>query len=104
MSRRPPRPQTAVSAEGRRVDVRARDGNEWSGLFCAEGQQAYGEIGSAGVALALASRPLWRVTHLSACLTQGKAGSGMVTGGFTPVRSSPHWPPEFLPKANRHDQ
>ena len=52
MSRRPPRPQTAVSAEGRRVDVRARDGNEWSGLFCAEGQQAYGEIGSAGGALA----------------------------------------------------
>jgi hypothetical protein len=57
-----------------------------------------------GIFLSLASRPLWRVTHLSACLTQGKAGSGMVTGGFTPVRSSPHWPPEFLPKANRHDQ
>jgi hypothetical protein len=64
VSRRPPRPQTAVSAEGRRVDVRARDGNEWSGLFCAEGQQAYGEIGSAGGALALASRPLWQVPNV----------------------------------------
>ena len=44
--------------------------------------------------------PCGRSRMYTTCLTQGKAGSGMVKGDFTPVRSSPHWPSEFLPQAN----